>query len=149
VEALNEYFRVRVSQDVRRRLSFCYIALEESTNRIAGYYTLSASGVALGTVPEAVAKRLPRYPMIPAVRIGRLAIDRDFQGRRLGGALLFDAIDRTCTSGIAAFAVVVDAKDDIAVAFYEHHGFQRFGEMNRTLFLPIGDALKRRVEQRS
>ena len=147
-EALNEYFRTRVSQDVRRRVSLCYVAIEEATNRVAGYYTLAACGIALGDLPEAITKRLPRYPTVPAIRIGRLAIDRDFQGRKLGGVLVFDTIDRTCKSGIAAFAVVVDAKDDRAVAFYEHHGFQRLDEMKRTLFLPIGEALKRRVKSR-
>ena len=58
------------------------------------------------------------------------------------------SLPRTCKSGIAAFAVVVDAKDDRAVAFYEHYGFQRFKEMERSLFLPIGDALKRHIEAR-
>lgn len=147
-EAINEYFRTRVSWDVRRRVSLCYVAIEEATNRVAGFYTLAASGVALGDLPEAITKRLPRYPTVPAIRIGRLAIDRDFQGRKLGGVLLFDAIRRTCKSGMAAFAVVVDAKDDAAIAFYEHHGFQRIAQMKRTLFLPIGDALKRRIEAR-
>lgn len=148
VEGLNEYFRIRVSQDVRRRVSLCYVVIEVATNHIAGFYTLAATGVALGDLPEPVTKRLPRYPSVPAVRIGRLAIDRIFQGRKLGGALLFDAIDRTIKSGIAAFAIVVDAQDDRAVAFYEHHGFQRFEDRKKTLFLPIGDVLKRRVQAR-
>lgn len=145
VAALNDYLRTRASQDVRRRVSYCYVAIEEASGRVAGYYTLAACGIALGDLPESVIRRLPRYPTVPAVRIGRLAIDRNFQGRRLGGALLFDAIERTCKSGVAAFAVVVDAKDDRAVAFYEHYGFQRFEALKRTLFLPIGEALKRQV----
>lgn len=143
VEALNDYFRVRVSQDVRRRVALCYVAIEEATDRVAGNYTLAASGVALGDLPKAVVKRLPRYPTVPAVRIGRLAVDRDFQGRKLGGVLLFDAIRRTCESGIAAFAVIVDAKDDHAAAFYKHYGFVPLESTGRSLFLPIGDALKR------
>ncbi len=146
VEALNDYFRAGVSQDVRRRVALCYVAIEEATDRVAGYYTLAAAGVALGDLPQATVKRLPRYPTVPAVRIGRLAVDRAFHGRKLGGVLLFDAIRRTCDSGIAAFAVIVDAKDDKAAAFYKHHGFLPLESSGRTLFLPIGDALKRLVK---
>ena len=143
VDPLNEYFRTRVGQDTRRRVSFCYVAVENVSNRVAGYYTLSATGVALTALPPETTKRLPRYPTIPAVLIGRLAVDRRYQSRKLGGALLFDAIKRTIRSGIAAFAVIVDAKDDMAVAFYERYGFQRFGDLERRLFLPSSDALKR------
>lgn len=143
VEALNDYFRSRASQDVRRRMSFCYVAVENETQRVAGYYTLAACGVALGDLPAEMARRLPRYPSVPAVRIGRLAVDRRYQGQKLGGVLLYDAIDRTRRSGVAAFAVIVDAKDDKAVAFYEHYGFVRFRDAERTLFLAIGEAMKR------
>jgi len=124
-------------------MSFCYVAVARVTERVAGYYTLAATGVALGDLPEKAAKRLPRYPMIPAVLIGRLAVDRRYQGRKLGGALLFDAIKRTVRSEVAAYAVVVDAKDDAAVTFYERFGFQRFEAMPRKMFLPIIEALKR------
>jgi predicted GNAT family N-acyltransferase len=143
VEPLNEYFRTRMSQDSRKRVTFCYVAIENETNGVAGYYTLAASSIKLGDLPQDITKRLPRYPTIPAVRIGRLAVDMRFRGRKLGGVLLFDAIDRTCKSGIAAYAVIVDAKDDSAVSFYEHHGFKRFNSLERTLFLPISDALRK------
>lgn len=146
VEPLDDYFRSRVGQDMRRRVSFCYVAIENATDRVAGYYTLAACGVALRDLPHEIARKLPRYPSVPAVRIGRLAVDRQYQGRKLGGVLLYDAIDRTCRSGIAAYAVIVDAKDERAAAFYEHHGFTRFRDSERTLFLPIGEALRRRVE---
>ena len=142
-DPLNGYFLTRVGQDTRRRVSFCYVAVENASNRVAGYYTLSATGVALTALPAKTTKRLPRYPTIPAVLIGRLAVDRRYQGHKLGGALLFDAIKRTISSGIAAFAVIVDAKDDTAVAFHERYGFQRFRDLERKLFLPISDALKR------
>jgi len=145
VEPLNEYFRDHVTQDVRRRVSACYVCVENRTGRIAGYYTLAATGVSLVDLPPAARKRLPRYPTVPAVLIGRLAIDLRFRGRRLGGVLLFDAISRTCTSGIGAYAVIVDAKDDQAVGFYECFGFQRFQHLERRLFLPISNALKRLV----
>lgn len=146
VEPLNEYFRTRMSQDFRKRVTFCYVAIENERNNVAGYYTLAASSIKLNDLPPDISKRLPRYPTVPAVRIGRLAVDLRFRGCKLGGVLLFDAIDRTCKSGIAAYAVIVDAKDDTAVSFYEHHGFQRFKSQERTLFLPISDALRKLTE---
>ncbi len=79
--------------------------------------------VPLGELPDDVAKQLPRYPQVPVVHIGRLAVDRKYQGHKLGGSLLADAMARSIESEIAAYAVVVDAKDKNAVAFYEHFGF--------------------------
>lgn len=127
---------------MRRRVSFCYVAVDCVDNRIAGYYTLAAGSVALHGLPAATVRKLPRYPTVPVVRIGRLAVDARDQGRRLGGALLMDAIARTCRAEIAAFAVIVDAKDDRAAEFYEHHGFRRFESAPLMLFLPISDALR-------
>ena len=100
--------------------------LEKATGRIAGYYTLSAADVPVSELPADMTRRLPRYPSVPVARIGRLAIDRRFQGRRLGGALLLNAAMRALRSEIAVFALVVDAKDDEAAAFYRHHGFTAF-----------------------
>ena len=111
-EPLDRYFKTRVGQDVRRRVSACYVALEKTTGRIAGYYTLSAADVLVSDIPADITRRLPRYPSVPAARIGRLAIDRRFQGRRLGSALLLNAAMRALRSEIAVFALAVDAKDD-------------------------------------
>ena len=90
-------------------------------------------------LPSETAKRLPRYPVVPAALIGRLAIDRQYRGRGLGAALLFDALARADT---AIFAILVDAKDDAAAAFYRRHGFQPFAARPLNLFLPLGTALK-------
>ena len=144
---LNDYLQSRASQDLRRRISMCYVAIENDTDMLAGYYTLSATGIAMTDLPDKTTKRLPRYPTVPAVLVGRLAVDVDFQGRRLGGALLIDALKRTDDAGIAAFAMIVDAKDDDAVAFYEHFGFKRFQDLEQKLFLPIGDGLKRLLQK--
>ncbi|MGZ4955183.1 MAG: GNAT family N-acetyltransferase [Methylobacter sp.] len=137
VEVLICYFLERVTQDVRRRATPCYVALETGANRVAGYYTLSAGGIPLIDMPEDIIKRLPRYPSVPVARLGRLAIDVDFQGRRLGGALLWDAIIRALRSEVAVFALVVDAKDDHAEAFYRHHGFTNFDSLPQQLILPL------------
>jgi GNAT superfamily N-acetyltransferase len=139
---LDRYFARLVTQDVRRRLSNCFVAVEVTTLDIAGFYTISAASIALPDLPPALTKKLPRYPMLPAVRVGRLGIDLRYRGIGLGGALLADAIERSLRAEVAAFAVLVDAKDDAAVAFYEHHGFERLTSQLRTLFLPLATARK-------
>ena len=139
VEALDRYFHRQVSQDIRRRLTACYIALSGDSECICGFYTLSACHIALPDLPAEITRRLPPNPAVPAVRIGRLAVDQSFRGQGIGSAMLVDAARRVIESDIAAFALVVDAKDADAVAFYEHHGFSRLdveGE-GRTLFIPL------------
>lgn len=140
VAPLERYLREQARQDVRKRAALCYVACEEEERaRIAGFYTLSAGGVALGELPEAVAKRLPRYPLVPVARLGRLAVDLAYQGRKLGAALLWDALQRAARAEIAVFAMIVDAKDEAAVAFYRHHGFMAFGGDARQLMLPLAN----------
>lgn len=136
-EPLDRYFKTQASQDVRRRVSVCYVARERATGQIAGYYTLSAADVPVSDLPPEVAGRLPRYPSLPAARIGRLAIDRRFHGRGLGGALLLNAAMRALRSEIAVFALVVDAKGDEAATFYRHHGFTAFVSNSLQLIAPI------------
>jgi ribosomal protein S18 acetylase RimI-like enzyme len=137
IEPLDRYFRELATQDVRRRVTACYVALETSGSKIAGYYTLAAAGVLLADLPKSLAKRLPRYPSVPVARLGRLAVDQAYRGRKLGSALLWDAIGRSLRSEIAVFAMIVDAKDEQAVAFYLHHGFVAFGNQPRQLMLPL------------
>ncbi|GAB4206568.1 MAG: hypothetical protein Fur0019_09980 [Tibeticola sp.] len=135
-EPLNRYLREQVTQDVRRRVAACFVALADET-RIAGYYTLASASLLLADLPASIGKRLPRYPTVPAVRMGRLAVDQAFKGQGLGGALLADALDRAARSQIAAFALMVEAKDETAAAFYRHHGFIGLPDSPRTLFLPL------------
>jgi ribosomal protein S18 acetylase RimI-like enzyme len=135
-EPLDSYFRERVTQDVRRRVTACFVALSKD-GRIAGYYTLSSASVFLGDLPAKLIKKLPRYPSVPAVRMGRLAVDQAFKGQGLGGALLADALTRVIRSEIAAYALVVDAKDNTAADFYRHHGFLETASQPLTLFLPL------------
>lgn len=133
--ALDRYLREQATQDQRRRVAACFVAL--AGQRIAGYYTLAAASLLLAGLPAQIAKKLPRHPTVPAVRLGRLAVDRHCQGRGLGGALLADALERSLRSEIAASAMVVDAKDEAAIAFYRHNGFIALPESPRTLFLPL------------
>jgi predicted GNAT family N-acyltransferase len=138
-EALDCYFRERVTQDVRRRVTACFVAISND-GRVAGYYTLASASVFLGDLPADLSKKLPRYPSVPAVRMGRLAVDQAFKGQGLGGSLLADALIRVVRSEIAAYALVVDAKDTLAANFYRHHGFLMTATDPLTLFLPLATA---------
>jgi ribosomal protein S18 acetylase RimI-like enzyme len=142
VDPLDRYLQTQAAQDIRRRIANCFVATPANSNSIAGYYTFSAASVPMLDLPSETAKRLPRYPVVPAALIGSLAIDRQHRGLGLGAALLFDAIARAARADTAIFAVLVDAKDDAAAAFYRHHGFQQFAARPLTLFRPIGTALK-------
>jgi ribosomal protein S18 acetylase RimI-like enzyme len=137
VEALDRYFQKQATQDVRRRATACYVALEAPGAKVAGYYTLAAAGIPLVDMPAALAKQLPHYPSVPVARLGRLAVDQAYRGRKLGSALLWGAVQRSLRSEIAVFALVVDAKDDQAATFYRHHGFVSFGSQPRQLLLPL------------
>ena len=136
IESLDRYFRQLVSQDARRRIATCFVMAENETGAIAGYYTLAATGVLLRELPEDIAARLPRHNLIPGALIGRLAIAAAFQGRKLGAALLFDAVARVVRSDVAAFAILVDPIDDRARSFYRHHGFLDLPGPERRMFVP-------------
>jgi len=136
-EALDRYLKTQATQDIRRRIASCIVAVESATDLLAGYYTIAAASIPLVNLPPEEAKRLPRYPTLPAVRIGRLAVDQKFQGRGLGGALLVDAARRSLQSPPAVWALLVEAKNENAVAFYQRFGFRTFAGQPRILFLPI------------
>ena len=145
VEPLDRYFREQATQDIRRRVSACYVAIDEATLAIAGYYTLAAGGVPLVEMPAQLAKRLPRYASVPVVRMGRLAVDQHYRGKKLGAALLWDAVLRATRSEIAAFALVVDAKDASAADFYRHHGFVALDDEQRRWLLPLANVTEKRA----
>lgn len=135
-EPLNRYLREQATQDIRRRIAACFVALADEY-RIAGYYTLASASLLLADLPASTGKKLPRYPTVPAVRMGRLAIDQAFKGQGLGSALLADALARAARAEIAAFALIVDAQDETAAAFYRHHSFITLPSSPLTLFLPL------------
>ncbi|MDO1509534.1 MULTISPECIES: GNAT family N-acetyltransferase [unclassified Neisseria] len=141
-EPLNRYFHTQVTQDIKRRISACFtaVALDGS---IAGYYTLASASVPLDNLPEHIGKKLPRYPSIPAVLLGRLAVDGTHAGRGLGGILLADALIRSARAEIAVFAMIVEAKDAHATAFYRHFGFLPFPDRHDRLFYPLGNLKSR------
>ena len=101
VEPLNRYFHRQADQDMHRRMAVCVTAMETGTETIAGFYTLAAADIPVTEVSEAMTKRLRRYPTLPAARLGRLAVDERFQGRKLGATLLSDAVHRAARGEIA------------------------------------------------
>jgi ribosomal protein S18 acetylase RimI-like enzyme len=141
-EALDRYLRTQATQDIRRRVATCFAAVEVATGRLAAYYTIAAASIPTPQLPPEMTKRLPRYPTLPTVRIGRLAVDLQFRRRGLGAAMLADAAGRASRSPPAVFALLVDAKNDDAVAFYRRYGFQSLASQPRTLFLPMATAEK-------
>ena len=142
-EALDRYFREQASQDIKRRIATCFVAVSVNAEDVAGYYTITATGVALNALAPEIARKLPRYPVVPAVLLGRLAVARDYQGHGLGGILLADSLMRTARAELGVFAMVVDAKDEAAQSFYEHYGFTLLPGESRRLCLPIAAALQR------
>ena len=140
VPALDEYLRRFAEQHRRRGISSVYVLTESSQpERILGYYTLSAAEVDRQHLAEVERKKLPGYP-VPCFRMGRLACRTDQRGLGLGKLLLGCAVDRCLKARkqVAAYALVVDAKDDVAKAFYVHFGFKTLQDAPLTLYLPLG-----------
>ena len=129
---LDRYLRERAMQDMRRRVASCFVAVDDADG-IAGFYTIAATSVALELLPAEWEKRLPRYPAVPAVLLGRLAVASAHHGKGLGGLLVADALLRAAQSEIMAHALVVSAKDENAVRFYGHLGFEHMDDDGRKL----------------
>ncbi len=125
-ELLNNYLKNQAGQDVKRKLSACFVLAEKETNLIQGYYTLSNSSIPLSSFPEQIRKKLPgSYVSIPTTLLGRLAIDNRCQGKGIGKILLIDALKRSyeISKEMGSFAVVVDPIDSDAEAFYKKYDF--------------------------
>ena len=137
-ESLDQYFQRQVTQDARRHLATPFVMVMPD-GAIGGFYTLSSTALRLGDLPEDIARRLPRYPLVPATLIGRLAIDRHYHGQGWGSFLFLDALYRCSRSEVASFAVIVDAIDDEARNFYLHHGFLPFPDSPYRLFRRMSD----------
>ena len=142
VSILNDYLNKYAKQDAKRKASAVFVLVDRSDlKRIIGFYTLCATSVALSELPEEVTKKLPRYPEIPAILVGRLARDVNHPG--VGELLLSDAIARCVrvASEIAASLIVVDSKGDAATRFYAKFGFISLPKLADRMFLPMQTAL--------
>lgn len=142
VAALDRYLQSQAGQDARRRVAAPYVLVEPPSPNVLGFYTLSNTSLQAAELPSAFVKKLPRYPVLPATLLGRLAIDSRQRGRGLGTVLLLDALRRCLRSETASLTVVVDAKDDVAVSFYERHEFLRLPDQANRLFKPMAEIEK-------
>ena len=138
-DALDRYLKQQARQDADKRVAAPFVAVNPPNTRVLGYYTLSASVVTLTDLPDELTRKLPRYPQLPVTLLGRLAVDQSARVQRLGEHLLLDALHRSLTHAdeIAAMAVVVDAKDENAAAFYRHYEFIPLQAQPRRLYVPM------------
>lgn len=137
--SLDRYLQKQASQDLARGVAAVFVIIDARQERVAGYYTLSSAQIALDTIPEEMRRRLPRYPDVPAVLLGRLAVDEAYRGRRLGQRMLVDAFQRVQATrqNVTTWAIIVDALNDRARLFYEYFGFVRLQDDPYRLFLPM------------
>ena len=138
VPALDRYFQAQAGQDARKHVAAPFV-LVLPDGAIAGYYTLSATAVPAPELPPDMIRKPPRYPLLPAALLGRLAVDQRYRGQGHGRFLLADALHRSVKSEIASFALIVDAKDDDAKRFYERESFLPFPDHPMKLFRPMAD----------
>jgi GNAT superfamily N-acetyltransferase len=137
-DPLDQYIRRYASQDIKRGLSRVFVALPvNAPRRVSGYFSLSAASVSATTLPDALRRKIPSYP-VPVALLGRLAVDKEFQGKGLGSILLADACIKVVRASevLAVAGLIVDAKDESAAAFYRHFGFVPMPGQPRRLLLP-------------
>jgi ribosomal protein S18 acetylase RimI-like enzyme len=132
--AHNLYLDRQSRQDIRRHYAAMFVAVQKLTNRILGFYTLSSASVKLALLPEPLRKKLPKCPDVPAVRLGRLAVDKSMQKQGIGEGLLADAVIRSLRSVPSWAVLVVDAKDEKASVFYRKFGFMELLDDRKHLY---------------
>ena len=139
IESLDHYLHRQAGQDSRRDIAAVYVLEGDDGIEIKGYYTLSAYGIQSDSFPPEMQKHCPRYGILPAYLLGRLAVDERYQGQGLGQTLLVSAL-KHCVEhhqSIAAMVVVVNAINDEVASFYRHFHFQPFPEKSDKLFIPM------------
>ena len=125
-ELLNDYLKTQAGQDVKRKLSACFVLADSETKVIQGYYTLSNNSIPLSSFSEQIQKKLPKsYNSIPTTLLGRLAIDKKYQGKGIGKIILIDALKRSfgISNEIGSFGIIVDPIDEEAKGFYQKYDF--------------------------
>lgn len=141
IKSLDEYFSNQVGQDTRRRLCVCYVLVEIDKNgtskTVIGYYTLSSSTIKVHDLPELEKKKLPKYPLLPSVLIGRLGIDENYQGHGFGELLLMNALKRCyeISNQLGIFAIIVDTINNSARDFYKGYEFCEFSNSDNKLYI--------------
>lgn len=136
---LDDYIKIQARQDIKRKLSTCFVLTDESKN-VIGYYTLSNTSIERSMLPNEIIKKLPpSYKNLPATLLGRLAVDKKYFGKKLGEFLLIDAMKKSvlvAQESIGSMALIVDPIDEIAIAFYRKYGFLLLPDSGK-MFLPM------------
>jgi len=143
-EPLNRYLQQQARQDAEKHVAAPFVLVTPPANEVLGYYTLSASVINADELPAELIKKMPRYRQLPVTLLGRLAVDRRARGQGMGEFLLVNALHRSleASTDIAAMAILVDAKDEAAVAFYRHFNFLTLQQQPARLFLPMSAVAK-------
>ena len=138
-DSLDNYIRKQASQDFKKKVAIVFVLVDSPNTDVIAYYTLSAYTIELVNLNESFAKQLPRYPLLPATLLGRLAVDRTYQGQHFGELMLIDALKKAllATAQIASLAVIAEALDSRAVKYYQKYGFQQFKQNPMKLYLPM------------
>lgn len=137
-QSLTHYLQEQVSQDVRKRLTVCFVATDEA-KRVLGYYTLSSQSMGRSILPEDLKKKVPENYQAPVILLGRVARDLEMKGKEFGSWLLMDALVnayRLSKKSIGAMAVVVDPMSEYAREFYAKFGFLELPDSGR-MFIPM------------
>lgn len=123
---LDNYLHFQAKQDVKKMLSVCFVLVNQD-KKVAGYYTLSNTGIPRDTLPAELSKKISKYyANLPATLLGRLAVDESVKRKGYGKLLLIDALKRcyeVSKSEIGSLAVIVDPINEQAVTYYEKYGF--------------------------
>lgn len=138
-ESLDNYIRKQASQDLKKRVAMVFVLIDSPNTDVIAYYTLFSYTIALIELSESFAKNLPRYPLLPAILLGRLAVDRTQQNQHLGELILIDALKKAllATEQVASLAVIAEALNERAAKLYQKYGFQPFKQEPMKLYLPM------------
>lgn len=140
IEPLDRYLKTSARQEMKRNLAITYVlATLQTPDNLIGYYTLATTHLDASALPSHFTQKLPKYPKLPATLLARLALDTRYQGQKLGGHLIADALKRSLSISkqIGMFMVLVDAKDETATTFYRRYGFIPLPSNPLKLFLPM------------
>lgn len=139
VDSLDNYIRKQASQDLKKKIATVFVLVDLPNTNVIAYYTLSSYTIEITQLDKSFAKQLPRYPLLPATLLGRLAVDSNYRGRHLGELMLVDALKKAleATAKVASLAVIAEAIDEKAVNFYRKYGFCAFGQNPMKLYFPM------------
>ena len=153
--ALNEFLLKYAAENELRGLSsthlFCQQSNEQTEPEILGYFSLATTVIDVGQLPKELTKRYPNYvKKNPTITLlARLALDKQHQGKKLGGLMLIHMIN-TAVMGwkyVNSIGLLIHAKNEKVAEFYEYHGFRRLPENQLHLFMPRQEVIL--LEQQS